>query len=181
MLEGWKHDVRNVWWIIDYNRQSLDAIVTDRLVQRMDAIFRDMEWNVVTLKYGRLLEQAFARRGGDALRDWIDACPNAHYSDLAHAGGARWRVRLRRDLGDTSGIRELLDEHDDDRLQALMTNLGGHDLESVLDAFHGAQRWPADLLHRLHDQGIPAAVSGAQRQPCRPDEPGADRGVSRQA
>ena len=24
LLEGWKHDVRNVWWIIDYNRQSLD-------------------------------------------------------------------------------------------------------------------------------------------------------------
>ena len=32
MLEGWKHDVRNVWWIIDYNRQSLDAVVTDRSV-----------------------------------------------------------------------------------------------------------------------------------------------------
>src|SRR5229473_2999976 len=94
MLESWKHDLRNVWWIIDYNRQSLDAIVTDRLFQRMEAIFRDMEWNVITLKYGRLLEQAFARRGGDALRDWIDACPNGHYSELAHGGGAAWRSRL---------------------------------------------------------------------------------------
>jgi pyruvate dehydrogenase E1 component len=138
MLETWKHDIRDLWWIIDYNRQSLDTIVTERLVQRMDLIFRDMEWNVVTLKYGRLLEQAFTRRGGDALRDWIDACPNAHYSELAHAGGAQWRARLRRDLGDTAGIRELLDEHDDGRLHALMTNLGGHDLESVLAAFHDA-------------------------------------------
>ena len=24
LLEGWKHDVRNVWWIVDYNRQSLE-------------------------------------------------------------------------------------------------------------------------------------------------------------
>ena len=31
LLEGWKHDVRNLWWIIDYNRQSLDGVVTDRL------------------------------------------------------------------------------------------------------------------------------------------------------
>ena len=31
LLESWKHDIRNVWWIIDYNRQSLDAVVTDRL------------------------------------------------------------------------------------------------------------------------------------------------------
>jgi len=135
LLEGWKHDIRNVWWIIDYNRQSLDAIVTDRLFQRVDSIFRDMEWNVVTLKYGRHLEGAFKARGGGALREWIDACPNVEYSALAHEGGAVWRKRLLRDLGDTSGIRELLDGHDDTTLHELMTNLGGHDLESVLDAF----------------------------------------------
>src|SRR5262245_36002223 len=138
LLEGWKQDVKDVWWIIDYNRQSLDAIVTDRLFQRMDTIFQGLEWRVITLKYGRLLEQAFARRGGDALRDWIDACPNAQYSDLAHSGGAAWRTRLLHDLGTTTGIRELIDEHDDDRLLALMTNLGGHDLEAIRDAFHSA-------------------------------------------
>src|SRR5580658_8854644 len=31
LLEGWKHDVRNLWWVIDYNRQSLDAVVSDLL------------------------------------------------------------------------------------------------------------------------------------------------------
>ena len=138
LFEGWKHGVRNVWWIIDYNRQSLDAIVTDRTFQRVDSVFRDMEWDVVTLKYGKLLERAFARRGGDALRAWIDACPNGVYSELTHAGGAAWRTRLLHDLGDTSGIRELLDDHDDDHLGELMTNLGGHDLESALEAFHRA-------------------------------------------
>ena len=25
LLEGWKHGVRNCWWVVDYNRQSLDA------------------------------------------------------------------------------------------------------------------------------------------------------------
>ena len=25
LLEGWKHGLRNTWWVIDYNRQSLDA------------------------------------------------------------------------------------------------------------------------------------------------------------
>ena len=24
LIEGYKHDVRNCWWIVDYNRQSLD-------------------------------------------------------------------------------------------------------------------------------------------------------------
>src|SRR5438105_4154393 len=50
MLEGWKHDIRNVWWIIDYNRQSLDAVVTERLFQHMDSIFRNLGWDVVVLK-----------------------------------------------------------------------------------------------------------------------------------
>ena len=34
LLEGWKHDVRNLWWVVDYNRQSLDAVVSDRLFGR---------------------------------------------------------------------------------------------------------------------------------------------------
>eukprot|EP01052_Picozoa_sp_SAG31_P013650 SAG31_NODE_826_length_11751_cov_4.887659_6_plen_343_part_00 len=28
LMESWKHDVRNNWWIIDYNRQSLDRVTT---------------------------------------------------------------------------------------------------------------------------------------------------------
>ena len=70
LLEGWKHDVRNLWWIIDYNRQSLDSVVPDRLFGRIEGLFRDMGWNVVTIKYGRKLEAAFAREGGEALRAW---------------------------------------------------------------------------------------------------------------
>jgi pyruvate dehydrogenase E1 component len=137
LFEGWKQGLRNTWWIIDYNRQSLDAITPDRCFQRFDSLFRGMDWRVVTLKYGRLLNQAFMRRGGDALRQWIDACPNSLYSALAFQGGDTWRTQIRRDLGDTSGIRELLDEHDDHGLNRLMTNLGGHDVNSVVEAFDG--------------------------------------------
>eukprot|EP01034_Spumella_vulgaris_P011800 gene11800-15013_t len=31
LLEGWKHGLRNCWWIVDYNRQSLDAVVREGL------------------------------------------------------------------------------------------------------------------------------------------------------
>ena len=138
LLEGWKHHVTNVWWIIDYNRQSLDAIVADRFFHRLDTVFQTMEWRVVTLKYGTRLDAAFARPGGDALRAWIDDCPNSAYSALAYQGGAAWRTRLTRDLGDTAGLRPLLDEHDDPSLHRLMTNLAGHDLDAVRAAFHAA-------------------------------------------
>src|SRR5688572_8594267 len=39
MLETWKHDIRNVWWIIDYNRQSLDSVVADLFFQRLVEVF----------------------------------------------------------------------------------------------------------------------------------------------
>jgi pyruvate dehydrogenase E1 component len=136
LLEGWKHDVRNLWWIIDYNRQSLDAVVSDRLFGRIDELFRLVGWRVVTLKYGRLLEAAFARPDGEHLREWIDQCPNSLYSALVYIGGAGWREHLRRDLNRYPGIRAILDEHDDEQLARLMTNLAGHDMEAVLDAFH---------------------------------------------
>lgn len=160
LFEGWKHDIRNVWWIVDYNRQSLDAVAPDRLFERMDSIFRNMEWDVVTLKYGRLMEQAFGRRGGDALRDWIDACPNAKYSALAYRGGAGWRRQLLEDRGDASGIRELLDEHDDESLHELMTNLAGHDLGVVLDAFRSAREGQPTcfITYTIKGYGLPFAA-----------------------
>jgi pyruvate dehydrogenase E1 component len=136
MLEGWKHDVRNLWWVIDYNRQSLDAVVSDRLFSRIDSLFSAMGWRVVTLKYGKKLEAAFAGPGGVALRDWIDACPNSLYSALVFKGGEGWRKHLEGDLGHLPGIAALLAAHDDAGLQALMTNLAGHDMETVLEAFH---------------------------------------------
>src|SRR5204862_4488389 len=65
MLESWKHDVRNLWWIIDYNRQSLDAVISDRLFHRMDSVFPGMDWNVVSPKYGTPPQSSLVRRAGD--------------------------------------------------------------------------------------------------------------------
>jgi pyruvate dehydrogenase E1 component len=138
LLEGWKHDVRNVWWIIDYNRQSLDSVVPDRLFGRIEGLFRDMGWNVVTIKYGRKLQAAFTRPGGEALRLWIDDCPNSLYSALTFQGGAAWRQALLTDLGRDAGLRAIIDPMSDDELAALMTNLGGHDIEAVIEELRAA-------------------------------------------
>jgi pyruvate dehydrogenase E1 component len=159
LLEGWKHDVRNLWWIIDYNRQSLDQVVSDRLFGRIDALFEMMGWRVVTLKYGRLLESAFARPDGHHLREWIDACPNSLYSALVYKGGPGWREHLRRDLNRYPGIRAILDDHDDAALHRLMTNLAGHDLNSVLDAFHAIadDRPTCFIAYTIKGFGLPFA------------------------
>ena len=135
ILEGWKQGLRNCWWIIDYNRQSLDAVIREGLWARYEALFRDFGWDVVILKYGSLQRAAFAEPGGETLRDWIDTCPNPLYSALVFQGGAAWRRRLMENIGSDAQVRALLDRRSDEQLATLMNNLGGHDLPTVLDAF----------------------------------------------
>jgi pyruvate dehydrogenase E1 component len=94
LLEGYKHGLRNTWWIIDYNRQSLDAVIREGLKMRFEEMFRAVGWDVVTLKYGRKMEKAFARDGGTELREWIDKTPNDLYSALTFQGGKAWRAQL---------------------------------------------------------------------------------------
>lgn len=159
LLEGWKKDIRNVWWVIDYNRQSLDSVISDRLFGRIDQLFENMGWRVVTMKYGKLLERAFSEAGGDALRDWIENCPNSLYSALTYKGGAAWREHLARDLHGVSGIKSLLDDHDDASLHALMTNLAGNDLEASLEAFRAVDddRPTCFLGYTVKGFGLPFA------------------------
>ena len=69
------------------------------------------------------------------MRDWIDDCPNSLYAALTFQGGAAWRQVLTADLGRSEAISAIIDPLDDTALGALMTNLGGHDLETLLEAF----------------------------------------------
>src|SRR6266436_1001904 len=77
LLEGWKHGLRNTGWVVDYNRQSLDAVVREGLWEKFETMFRNFGWDVAIVKYGRLMRAAFAEPGGEALKHWIDNCPNA--------------------------------------------------------------------------------------------------------
>jgi len=159
LIEGYKHSLRNTWWIIDYNRQSLDGIIREGLYTRFEEMFRATGWDVVTLKYGRRMEKAFAKPGGEDLRTWIDEAPNDLYSALTFRGGAAWRERLHADLGRNSPAGRLIDDYDDDALSGLMGNLGGHDLDLLLDTFLSIDhdRPICFIAYTIKGMGLPLA------------------------
>jgi pyruvate dehydrogenase E1 component len=159
LLEGWKHSLRNVWWIIDYNRQSLDGVVREGLYDRIEAIFKAFEWNVVTLKYGAMQRRAFAEPGGEKLRAWIDSCPNALYSALMFRGGAAWRERLSDEIGDQGDVSALIARRTDSELADLMANLGGHCIETLLEQFEAAtdDRPTVFIAYTVKGWGTPLA------------------------
>ena len=135
LQEGWKHDLRNTWWVIDYNRQSLDGVVHEGLWEKVEAIFKAFGWRTVVLRHGALQRAAFEEPGGETLKTWIQTCPNADYSALTYRGGAAWRTRLMNDISDQGDVTALLDRRSDDDIAALMNNLGGQCVQSLCDAF----------------------------------------------
>jgi pyruvate dehydrogenase E1 component len=135
LIEGYKHDIRNCWWIVDYNRQSLDATSADRMFERFDEIFASCGWRTVELRYGKRLGAAVAAY--PALKAWLDDLPNADFAAMSFQGGAAWRARIDADLGKAGAA--FLKAHDDDTLGTLMTDLGGHCMETLTQAFDAAQ------------------------------------------
>ncbi len=159
LIEGYKHDIRNCWWIVDYNRQSLDHTTADRMFRRFDDIFETCGWRVLTLKYGKKQQAAFAKPGGASLREWIDGCSNVDFAALTYQGGAAWRARLTADIGSKPHAAKLLAGYDDTALGELMTNLGGHCLATLIEAFDAAAdaRPTMFIAYTIKGFGLPFA------------------------
>ena len=97
-------------------------------------MFAAAGWQVITVKFGELLEALFARPGGAALRPGSTRCPTRSTSGCCGAtpsrcaAAARRRPRRRPD-------RALIASLDDDALVGAIRNLGGHDLDALRAAF----------------------------------------------
>jgi len=160
LWEGWKHGLRNCWWIVDYNRQSLDGVVPDQMFRLIDRVFRTTGWNVITIKYGKRMMEAFGRPSGKALRRWISDCPNDLYAALTFRGAQAWRVQLTKDFVNDADALRLIESYGDDELQNLMTNLGGHCLETLMEAFDDASKDETPtcfIAYTIKGWGLPLA------------------------
>jgi len=129
----------NVIWIIDLNRQSLDRITPGVRAAKLKQLFAACQWNVLEAKYGHDLQAIFRCPGGDALRECIDDMSNEEYQHLIRSAGADVRQALGRHRRGREILRCVQDVGDD-RLPALLGNLGGHDLQLLLDTLEQAER-----------------------------------------
>ena len=135
VLDPMVAELGEVVWIIDLNRQSLDRVVPNIGTPRLQGMFAAAGWQVLTVKYGQLLEDLFARPGGDVLRNRIDTMTNPEYQRLLRCTPAQLRDRLPGDTPDADAIRLVLADVTDDILHAAVRNLGGHDLVALREAY----------------------------------------------
>jgi pyruvate dehydrogenase E1 component len=130
----------NVLWIVDLNRQSLDRVIPGIRAAELETHFRTSGWEVIELKYGRRLRDAFALDGGRELRRGIDDMPNERYQALFGASEKTVRDALLDGLDSPARRRleGLLDAHEGG-VAPLVRDLGGHDLADILAALRQAR------------------------------------------
>ncbi|MGC4897495.1 transketolase-like TK C-terminal-containing protein [Micromonospora sp. DT31] len=128
-------ELGEVCWVVDLNRQSLDRVVPTMGAARLQGMFAAAGWQVLTVKYGALLEGLFTRDGGLALRDRIDTMTNPEYQRMLRRTADELRQHLPGEGPGADEVARLIADVPDADLLAAVRNLGGHDLTALRTAF----------------------------------------------
>ncbi|MDQ7908760.1 pyruvate dehydrogenase [Phytohabitans sp. ZYX-F-186] len=152
-------DLGELVWVVDLNRQSLDRVVPNLAATRLAGMFGAAGWQVVTVKYGQLLTELFARPGGEALRRRMDEMTNPEYQRLLRCPPDELRRRLPGAGGSAAGIAALLADLDDAAVTAALRNLGGHDLPALAQAYASIDdtRPTVIFAYTIKGYGLPTA------------------------
>ena len=121
-------------WIVDLNRQSLDRVVPDLQIHRLQGMFAAAGWQVLTLKWGRRITALFERPGGAELRERMESMPNEEYQRMLRAGAEEIADRIVGAAG-SAELRSLLDSIPSPDLALAVRDLGGHDLGLLTDTY----------------------------------------------
>ena len=144
MIEDALKSVSNVLWIVDLNRQSLDRVIPGIRAAELKTHFANSGWRVLEAKYGRELRAVFQRPGGEALRRTIDDMENEEYQGLIRLDGAELREQITHRGGSLDqDVARALADVPDEILPSLISNLGGHDLQDLIDMLEEGLR-PSD-------------------------------------
>lgn len=164
--EATSYGLQNLWWIVDFNRQSLDCIMPEHAASHIRRQFEAKDWHVLELRYGSL-QEAFFRDphlppgAGACLKDWLDHCRLSQYQTLMSRPGAELRHTLIQ-FGAEQGVDMdgALQPLDDEQLKALVYNIGGHDIRQILRTLAQATQLSGPLMilaYTTKGWGLPIA------------------------
>jgi len=163
LLEDSLAELGNLLWIVDMNRQSLDRVVPDARRGQLRSWFAAAGWHVIELRWGSRLHAAFARPGGERLRARLEAMSNAEYHALIRSPAAAVRKALvtAREGEPDVALDRFLADSSDEALQALVADVGGHDLVAITEAYAEAEQHRAGpsviLADTIKGWGLPLA------------------------
>ncbi|MCW2834613.1 MAG: pyruvate dehydrogenase component [Nocardioides sp.] len=143
-------------WVVDLNRQSLDRVVPDIQIERLQGMFAAAGWQVIVLKWGRLISEIFERSGGSELRQRLEQMPNEEYQRMLRVDSAEVAERILAG-GGSDDLRELLSSLPSADLAAAVRDLGGHDLGLLVDTFSNVDQTRPSIVfaYTVKGRGLP--------------------------
>lgn len=161
-------------WVVDLNRQSLDRIVPDIQIERLQGMFAAAGWQVLTLKWGERISEIFRRPGGEELRHRLEQMPNEEYQRLLRLSPEELPERLL-GAGGSEPFRMLMADLGVDDLAEAIRDLGGHDLNLLTRTFASVDSHRPSVIfaYTVKGRGLPteghpnnhsALLTGAQME-----------------
>ncbi len=150
-------------WVVDLNRQSLDRVVPDIQIARLQGMFAAAGWQVVTLKWGRSISAMFDEPGGTEFKRRMEDMPNEEYQRLLRSDPSELVARI---LGehDESGtsqssdqLRALVTSVSEATLAHVIRDLGGHDIGLLLDTYDNVDDHRPTIVfaYTIKGRGLP--------------------------
>ncbi len=147
-------------WVVDLNRQSLDRVVPDIQIAKLEGMFAAAGWQVVVLKWGRFISSLFDRPGGLHLRARLESMTNEEYQRMLRADPQQVVERILAP-GDTGTgaeeLRSLVESLSLEELGTAIRDLGGHDLGLLVDTFSAVEagRPTVVFAYTVKGRGLP--------------------------
>lgn len=151
----------NVRWVVDFNRQSLDRVVPGVRIGQWRAQFEAAGWNVAEVKYGRRLRGVLERPDSGAFRTWFDDISNEQYQSLFSFIAEPAEFRRRFLEGADASVAAFCASFCDEELVDIVTDLGGHDIPTLIEAFEACDAVPdrptVVFCYTIKGWGLPIA------------------------
>lgn len=145
-----------VLWVVDLNRQSLDRIVPDVQIHRLQGMFQAAGWQVLICKWGMHIHQLFSQPGGADFRVRMEQMPNEEYQRLLRSQPEQLPERL---LGSnpSSSLRSLIGSLHVKTLASVVRDLGGHDIGLLLNTYKEVDNTRPTVLfaYTIKGRGLP--------------------------
>lgn len=147
-------------WVVDLNRQSLDRVVPDIQIERLQGMFAAAGWQVTTLKWGRAVSRLFERPGGADLRARLEGMPNEEYQRMLRSPDEEVAGRLLatgEDWAPSPQLTRLVAELSAAEVAAAVRDLGGHDLGLLVDTFAAVDSTRPSVVfaYTIKGRGLP--------------------------
>jgi pyruvate dehydrogenase E1 component len=164
-----EREIGNLTWIVDYNRQSLDGHrITNKTImggtdnERIERTMAANGWDVIQVRHGKKRQALFERKGGKVFKKWLEE--DLEDYELQALLLVQDMKELKKGITEAhSDLKEFLNGVNDAELFVALRDLGGNDIERMVEALEESKKNPRKpciiIAHTVKGWGLKMAAA----------------------